>query len=230
MEEITLMRQQKGNIFSAGSYEFSCLLLSFIAHSELFQLYNGYIICTGMLLGEKAMKDSELIRKLHNGDKEAAGLMIERYYADIYRFCLYMVQSEEDAYDMAQETFLKFIKYGTFYHHQNLKGYLLTIARNLCFNYFRDKKETAVEWEILDEILKQENQMTETEDVIYLQNLLKKLSQDIREVIVLRMYEEMKFKDIAGMMGCSVSTAKSRFRLGISQLKRMMEGEHDDGR
>lgn len=39
------------------------------------------------------MKDSELIRKLHNGDKEAAGLMIERYYADIYRFCLYMVQS-----------------------------------------------------------------------------------------------------------------------------------------
>ena len=39
------------------------------------------------------MKDSELIRKLHNGDKEAAGLMIKRYYVDIYRFCLYMAQS-----------------------------------------------------------------------------------------------------------------------------------------
>ncbi len=39
------------------------------------------------------MKDSELIRKMHNGDKEAAGLMIERYYADIYQFCLYMAQS-----------------------------------------------------------------------------------------------------------------------------------------
>lgn len=61
--------------------------------SEIFQLYNGYIICTGIDLGENTMKDSELIRKLHNGDKEAAGLMIERYYADIYRFCLYMVQS-----------------------------------------------------------------------------------------------------------------------------------------
>ena len=57
------------------------------------------------------MKESELIRKLHNGDKEAAGLIIERYYADIYRFCLYMVQSEEDAYDITQESFLKFIKY-----------------------------------------------------------------------------------------------------------------------
>ena len=159
------------------------------------------------------MKESELIRKLHNGDKEAAGLIIERYYADIYRFCLYMVQSEEDAY------------------HQNLKGYLLMIARNLCFDYFRDKKvtETSVGWEELDKIPKLGNQIKETEDIIYLQNLLKALSPDIREVVVLRMYEEMKFKDIAGMMGCSVSTAKSRFRLGISQLKRMMEG-CDDGR
>ena len=60
------------------------------------------------------MKESELMRKLHNGDKEAAGLIIERYYADIYRFCLYMVQSKEDAYDITQESFLKFIKYGTF--------------------------------------------------------------------------------------------------------------------
>ena len=59
------------------------------------------------------MKESELMRKLHNGDKEAAGLIIERYYADIYRFCLYMVQSKEDAYDITQESVLKFIKYGT---------------------------------------------------------------------------------------------------------------------
>ena len=52
------------------------------------------------------MKERELIQKLHNGDKEAAGLIIERYYVDIYRFCLYIVQSEEDAYDIAQESFL----------------------------------------------------------------------------------------------------------------------------
>ena len=221
------MRQKKENTFLAGSYKFSCL---FFVHGELFQVYNGYIICTDIELGESTMKESELIRKLHNGDKEAAGLIIERYYVDIYRFCLYMVQSEEDAYDIAQESFLKFIKYGTSYHHQNLKGYLLMIARNLCFDYFRDKKvtETSVGWEELDKIPKPGNQIKETEDIIYLQNLLKALSSDIREVVVLRMYEEMKFKDIAGMMGCSVSTTKSRFRLGISQLKRMMEEDEDE--
>ena len=46
------------------------------------------------------MTDSDLIQKIHNGDQEAAGILIERYYADIYHFCLYMVQSEEDAYDI----------------------------------------------------------------------------------------------------------------------------------
>ena len=64
------------------------------------------------------MKDSELIQKVHSGNKEAVGIIIERYYADIYRFCLYMVQTEDDAYDIAQETFLKFMKYGTSSYNQ----------------------------------------------------------------------------------------------------------------
>ena len=65
--------------------------------------------------------------------------------------------------------------------------------------------------------------LTEAEDAVYLRHLLKELSQDTREVIILRIYEEMKFKDIAKIMGCSVSTTKSRFRLGVNQLKKFPE-------
>ena len=173
------------------------------------------------MIGENAMKDSELIQKMHSGNKEAVSIIVERYYADIYRLCLYMVQTENDAYDIAQETFLKFMKYGTSYKHHNLKGYLLTIARNICFNYFRDKKEkvAVIEKEEIDKIPNWKDMLIEVEDAVYLKNLLKKLSQDTREVIILRIYEEMKFKDIAKIMGCSVSTTKSRFQLGINQLK-----------
>lgn len=175
------------------------------------------------------MKDSKLIQKLHSGDKEAAGIIIERYYEDIYRFCLYMVQIEADAYDITQETFLKFMKYGSSYKHNNLKGYLLTIARNLCFDYFRNKsqKAAATDWEELDKHQTRTDRMAETEDAVYLKYLLKELSEDIREVVIMRTYEEMRFKDIAKIMGCSLSTAKSRYRLGISQLKRMMENEYE---
>ncbi len=175
------------------------------------------------------MKDSELIQKMHSGNKEAVSIIVERYYADIYRFCLYMVQTENDAYDIAQETFLKFMKYGTSYKHHNLKGYLLTIARNICFNYFRDKKEkvAVIEKEEIDKIPNWKDMLIEVEDAVYLKNLLKKLSQDTREVIILRIYEEMKFKDIAKIMGCSVSTTKSRFQLGINQLKELMENDYE---
>ena len=62
--------------------------------------------------------------------------------------------------------------------------------------------------------------MKELEDYLYLKGLLNRLSQ---EVIILRAYEELKFKDIAKMMNCSLSTAKSRYRIGIQQMKNMIK-------
>ena len=87
------------------------------------------------------MSDRKLLKKVRDGDKEALSDIIKQYYADIFRFCLYMIQNEEDSYDITQETFLKFMKYGTSYQRNNLKGYLLTIARNCCFDYQQRKKE-----------------------------------------------------------------------------------------
>lgn len=57
----------------------------------------GFFCREAPIFEENNMTDSDLIQKIHNGDQEAAGILIERYYADIYHFCLYMVQSEEDA-------------------------------------------------------------------------------------------------------------------------------------
>lgn len=174
------------------------------------------------------MKDGELVQKIQCGNKEALGVIIERYYTDIFRFCLYMVQAEEDAYDITQETFLKFMKYGTSCRHSNLKGYLLTIARNLCFNYFRENKgklQTS-EWEEAGSIPCRRDKIRDAEASIYLRSLLGELSQEMREVIILRIYEEMKFRDIAQIMGCSISTVKSRFRLGVQHLKKLMEKDY----
>ncbi len=189
------------------------------------------------------MSDRKLLRKVRDGDKEALSDIIKQYYADIFHFCLYMIQNEEDSYDITQETFLKFMKYGTSYQRNNLKGYLLTIARNCCFDYQQRKKETgknlrSYEAENENGIPKiSENtkniqqypdicgtdKMKELEDYLYLKGLLNRLSQEVREVIILRAYEELKFKDIAKMMNCSLSTAKSRYRIGIQQMKNMIK-------
>ena len=189
------------------------------------------------------MSDRKLLKKVRDGDKEALSDIIKQYYADIFGFCLYMIQNEEDSYDITQETFLKFMKYGTSYQRNNLKGYLLTIARNCCFDYQQRKKETgknlrSYEAENENGIPKiSENtkniqqypdicgtdKMKELEDYLYLKGLLNRLSQEVREVIILRAYEELKFKDIANMMNRSLSTAKSRYRIGIQQMKNMIK-------
>lgn len=68
------------------------------------------------------MSDRKLLKKVRDGDKEALSEIISQYYGDIFRFCLYMVQAEEDAYDITQETFLRFIRYQMSYRQNNLKG------------------------------------------------------------------------------------------------------------
>lgn len=176
------------------------------------------------------MTDKELIQKVHSGDREALGMVVERYYDDIYRFCLYMIHDENDAYDLTQEVFLKFIKYGSSYQHNNLKGYLLTIARNICFNYFRNKKEAfpVFEMDNVEEISMIQKEYNEVEMSMWFVEILGRLSDEIREVIILRIYEELKFREIAKIMGSSISTAKSRFRLGVKHLKIMMEDENEN--
>ena len=81
------------------------------------------------------MEDRELIRRIQDGQKQYLNEIAEKYYNDIYYFCCYQTGSREDAYDLAQETFLRFIRYVDRYQYRNLKGYILTIAMNLCRNY-----------------------------------------------------------------------------------------------
>lgn len=168
------------------------------------------------------MTDKELIRKVHNGDKEALNLIIAAYYDDIYRFCLYLTGQETDSYDITQDVFLRFIKYIDSYQHRNLKGYLLIIARNLCRDYFHRKRDTA---SIEDAAClgQEDRQLTELEDSLLLFQALQKLPVKQREIIIMRIYEELPFHEIARITGCNLSTVKSRFRLGAGHLRKLLE-------
>ena len=83
------------------------------------------------------MDDKKWIREIHQGNNEPLGQIAEKYYGDIYRFCCYQTGNPADACDCAQETFIRFIRYVDSYRERNLKGYLLTIAANVCRDYFK---------------------------------------------------------------------------------------------
>lgn len=167
------------------------------------------------------MTDKELIHKVHNGDKEALNAIVRKYYDEIYRFCLYLTGQETDSYDIAQEVFLKFIRYVDSYRYKNLKGYLLMIARNACYDYFRQKKETVCIDE-MEESGTEDSQIARIEDEMLLRQALIGLSPLQREVVILRIYEELKYTEIAKILGCSLSTVKSRYFQGIKKLDKLL--------
>ncbi len=170
------------------------------------------------------MTDKELIRKVHNGDKEALNTIIKKYYDEIYRFCVYLTGNETDSYDITQEIFLKFIKYVDSYRYKNLKGYLLIIARNSCCDYFRHKKDML--WiEDMTRTGREDPRITVMEDGMLLRQELMRIPPEQREVIVLHVYEELKFGEIAKMLGCHISTVKSRYFQGIKKLKMLMHAK-----
>ena len=170
---------------------------------------------------DKQVTDKELTRNVHSGNKEALNIIVSRYYDDIYRFCLYLTGQEADSYDITQEVFLRFIKYVDSYEYRNLKGYLLIIARNLCRDYFHHKNDL---YSIEDTVAGAEDiHLGNLENQILLWEALKQIPVKQREIIILRVYEEMHFHEIAGILGVNLSTVKSRFRLGVKTLRKIME-------
>lgn len=173
------------------------------------------------------MTDKELIRKVHNGSKEALNMIAEKYYDEIYRFCLYLTGQETDSYDITQEVFLRFIKYVDSYEYRNLKGYLLIIARNLCRDYFHHKKDSCCIED--DSFMGAEDAgLNNLEDRMVLWQALQQVPVKQREIIILRIYEELRFHEIAGILGCNQSTVKSRFRLGLKSLRKIMEAADEE--
>lgn len=175
------------------------------------------------------MEDRELIRRIQNGQKEYLNDIAEKYYDDIYYFCCYQTGSREDAYDLAQETFLRFIRYVERYRYRNLKGYLLTIAMNLCRDHMRElsgRTEVSGENQTIPETGadRKSEDIKSRENSILLMDVLKKLTKEQREAVILHHFYGYKDREIARMTGVSTGTVKSRIRQGLGKLLSLLNG------
>lgn len=189
------------------------------------------------------MDDRKMIKEIQNGRKEYLNLLAEKYYDDIYHFCCYQTGNPDLSYDLAQETFLRFIRYVDNYRYKNLKGYLLTIARNVCFDYFtgeaashrhltfspleesapedpavRCADSSGIQDDLLGAVIREERSRQ-------LVQALMKLPDIQREVIVLHSLYGLKHREIAQITGTSPSTVKSRMKQGMEKLKRTLRKE-----
>lgn len=173
------------------------------------------------------MEDKELIYKIQHENKELLEILIEKYYDDIYRFCYYKTGNASLSYDLTQETFLKLIKYiGNYRDKGKFKGYLITIAINVCNTYFYKNNIDLEEFDGNQNYdPKSSNELEKIEEKDIVVQALNELPEKQKEVIILKYYEELKIKDISKILDEKVPTIKSRLKQEMEKLSRYLGKE-----
>lgn len=170
------------------------------------------------------LTDEELITRVQQGNEEMLEVLIRRYYDEVYYFCCYKTGDAESSYDCTQETFLKVTRNIHRYAEKSrFKGWLFSIARNVCNDFFRGKPKEVPDTESLMEIPEQKNRIAGSEIALDIREALKLLTEEQREVVILRFYCDFKVREIAKIVGVPLPTAKSRLKRGIARLKEILE-------
>lgn len=181
--------------------------------------------------------DNELINLFSDGHDQALDSLISRYKDKLYNAILFIVKDKYHAEDISQEVFIKIIetlKSGKYKEEGKFLPWAMRIAHNLCVDYFRKLKrfpfaKSSVENDVLDTINSAEANVEEriikSQNLGKAQDMLEQLPEEQREVIILRHFANLSFKEIADITGCSINTALGRMRYGLINLRKMMTGK-----
>jgi RNA polymerase sigma-70 factor (ECF subfamily) len=167
----------------------------------------------------REVEDRDLIAKARRGDVEAYNLLVSRWEKRVFNYLLRLVSNREDAMDISQDVFLK--------AYQNLPklddpakfaGWLFRIAHNEAFSLLRRKRP---EGELPPEshTAGASGSLLPLELSIAVESALKRLSDDQREAVLLKIYQGFKFEEMAEILECPVSTVKSRVYTALELLK-----------
>ncbi len=148
------------------------------------------------------------------------------YYADLYCFARRMLFSHEKAEDIAQETILRFVrdKSGRL-NGEPARKWLFVVARNLCISDLRSSSKNR---EIPIENHERASGSDPSVDILEdernkkIEQALSQLSDDMREIIILREYEGMNYREISGIINCPAGTVKSRLARARTELQKLL--------
>ena len=176
------------------------------------------------------MDDFLLIRRMKQGDDDAFDKFVRKYYAEILQYCRYHCYDVEQAEDLTQETFLKFIGSLQSYHHMGkAKNYLYTIAGNLCKNNAKKKKDLPADPEVWDREMGFSDEMERVETKICIEQALNELSPELREIMILFYFQDCKLTEIANILQISLPLVKYRLRKAKEEIKQLLGKEENHG-
>jgi len=178
--------------------------------------------------------DHELIHAFMDGDMYALETLVVRHKDKLYTSILFLVKDKYLAEDIFQDVFIRIIdtmRGGRYTEEGKFLPWAMRIAHNLCVDHFRQVKRTPTirngEDKDIFEVLNFSEDCAETimvrrQSHDRVRKMIDMLPEDQREVIILRHYADMSFKEIAAATNCSINTALGRMRYGLINLRKMM--------
>ena len=181
------------------------------------------------------LADQELIQFYLDGNEKAFEILLKRHKAKIYTSIYLFCKDHQMSEDIFQEVFIKIVntlRGGRYNHEGKFLQWALRIAHNLCVDYFRrDKRRPTVgqndEYDIFNVISladeSPEQGIMRSQVHTRIRNLVDALPAEQREVVILRHYADMSFKEIAALTRVSINTALGRMRYALINMRRMVE-------
>lgn len=180
------------------------------------------------------ISDQELVKLYQNGSENALNELIKRHKRAIFSAIYLMVNDRYLAEDIFQETFIKIIntlKKGNYNEEGKFAGWAVRVARNLCIDYIRKQKRdlTITDSEgndifnyliIVEE--NQEDKIIRQQTYKDLKELVRLLPVEQREVVMLRHWGNLSFKEIAQITGVSINTSLGRMRYALANLRKLI--------
>ncbi len=188
-----------------------------------------------MKTNTNTLSDSALVDQYCNGSELALENLVNRHQARVFNFINSKVQDRDTAEDIFQDTFVKVIKTiksGKYNEEGKFLPWIMRIAHNLVIDFFRKnnrmpKVRNTEEFDIFqfisDNSLNAEHSMVQDQVVKDLQKLVQELPEDQKEVLIMRLYRDMSFKEIAENTNVSINTALGRMRYAIINLRKLIE-------
>jgi len=180
------------------------------------------------------LTDQQLVHLYIDGNTNALATLVNRYKERIYTSIYLLVKDKYMAEDLFQDVFIRIIdtlKGGRYTDEGKFLPWALRIAHNMCVDHFRKIKrspsiKTSDDRDIF-EVLNfsepsAENKMIQTQSHERVRKMIDMLPEDQREVIILRHYADLSFKEIADLTKCSINTALGRMRYGLINMRKMM--------
>ncbi|MFV8332608.1 RNA polymerase sigma factor [Flavobacterium sp. GSP14] len=181
------------------------------------------------------LPDSSLVKDYVAGNEDALAKLIKRHESKIYGFIYSKIPDRDITNDIFQDTFIKVIKTlksNSYNEEGKFLPWVMRISHNLVIDHFRKTKKMPMfreteEFSIFsimsDDSLTIENKIISEQVEVDLKKLIEGLPADQKEVLVMRMYQDMSFKEISESTGVSINTALGRMRYALMNLRKVID-------